>query len=372
MNGAAARIDVIDPSTGSRLSVVRTPGAAWDQLQLDLTSGGVELPVESHSGLPIAGRERRVLFGISDANGRLRWGGVADVGRSRIVPWRSVVRVHRVGRGMSADVDDTAAAVLSLVAQTEKALRIHVELSDPDTSARARISELLLARGYQAVTAPRQYVRTILINLRQTEAALMASFHATGRRHIRGFSKYPLRCELLTDQRWAGRLRALDAETMLRTNGSLDSLSWPDMLRFVTEHPTHAALLGVVRIDASDENALVGYVLGVRHGDTVEYRRAASTRIESLRAPLLYAPTWQLMRWAQEVGAGWFDFGGVGDGSHASGEATGGISDFKRYFSDVTTEVGAELTYSPAVYLDTLARAIASGAGAMTRALRRR
>lgn len=367
-----SRIDAIDPSTGACMSVVRAPGAAWDQLHAELTDSGIILPIESYSDFPIESLHHRVLIGVAAPAGRFIWGGVADVGRSRIVPWRTIVRVHRVGRVVPTDVLDAVVASFSFVGGVENALRIRVELSDPDSDARRGIAEALRSRSYRAAANPRQYHRTVLIDLTPPESEILASFHHTCRRHIRGFAKHPLRCEAVTDQRFAPRLRALDAETMRRTAGSLDSFPWPEMLRFVTDHPTQAALFGVTRTDVTGADALLGYVLGVRHGDTVEYRRAASTRRSGLHAPLLYAPTWQLMRWGKEVGARWFDFGGITSGSHSSGEATGGISDFKRYFSNETTEIGSELTHSPSVNLDALASAIAVGVVVLLRVLRRR
>jgi len=344
----------------------------WDRLHSVLVSAGIPLPIESYSEFPIDGRHQRVLFGVQTSSGQWLWGGVADVGRSRVIPWRSVIRVHRVGRAIPADLLEPVVAVYAFVSGLEKALRLHVELSDCDASTRVQSVEAFCLHGYRAVAEPRLYSSTILVDLKCDEADLLASFHSTCRRHIRGLVKFRLQCETITDQRLADRLTALDAETMGRTGGTVDALSWPDMLRFVSAYPNEAVVLGVRRADVSDESALVGYVLGVRHGDTIEYRRAGSTRLGDLRAPLLYAPTWELMRWGKNNGARWFDFGGVADGSHSSGEATGGISDFKRYFSNKTTEIGAELIYTPSPHLDRLARAIPFGIALLAGAFRRK
>ena len=366
------RVDRVDPASGVHVTLVRTAGAAWERVLADLMAAGIPMPVESHPGFPAPPEERWVLIAAA-VNGALCWGGVASVGRSRVLPWRSIVRVLRVGRGVGADGVAAVTPVLAELGRLEAALRIDVEVSHPDADVRTRLLEGLGAAGYAVVPVPRQYSRTVLIDLRQSEEALLASFHATGRRHIRGLVKHPLRCDVVTDARFASRLQALDEETMRRTDGPLDAFDWDAMLRFSAAKPQEAVVFGVLRTDtdAADVTALVGYVLGVRHGNVIEYRRAASTRLADLRAPLLYAPTWRLMCWGRSVGAEWFDFGGIGDGSWSTGAATGGISDFKRYFRDEISEVGGELTYAPSPMASALARVATRGVGLLRSVVRR-
>ena len=368
-DSSANRSDAVKASSDWRVSLATHAGATWHDLRTALTAAGIRLPVEAHEGFPVGGRAHRVLVAVSDADGRYQWGGVADVGRSRAVPWRSIVRVHRVRAETDATVLACIDVALARIAARERALRVHVDLSDGDTQRRHVLAEWLSGCGFTKSAAPRQYERTIFINLERTEQELLASFHPTCRRHIRAFSKAPLQCELLTDTQLASELHALDVETMTRTGGSLNSIDWRNMLAFVADHPDQAVLLGVKRTDTDGERALVGYVLGVRHGDTVEYRRAASTRLADLRAPLLYMPTWELMCWGMRRGARWFDFGGIGDGSYHTGVATGGISDFKRYFSSEVTEVGFEMVRAPSRLMEALARAV-SGGGALVHRLR--
>jgi hypothetical protein len=330
------------------------------------------LPVEAHEDFPLLDRHRRVLLGVSDGRGRSLWGGVVDLGPARLVPGRSIGRMLRASCAVDPRVRDTIVELLIDLAKAESALRIQLELSDPDTAARRAFTEHVCARGFRVVAEPRQYSRTILIDLRRSEGELLAGFHPTCRRNIRAFAKHPLRCEPLSGQELAVRLAALDVETMQRTGGVVEALSWPDILRFVRDHPTQAALFGVMRTDRQTDDALVGYVFGVRHGDTVEYRRAASTRLRDLRAPLLYMPTWRLFQWGQSHGARCFDFGGIGDGSHATGEATGGVSDYKRYFRDESIDIGAEVDYSPVPLVDGLMRSVAKGRSGLLTFFRRR
>jgi lipid II:glycine glycyltransferase (peptidoglycan interpeptide bridge formation enzyme) len=114
----------------------------------------------------------------------------------------------------------------------------------------------------------------------------------------------------------------------------------------------------VFKRDASGPEALRGFVLGCRHGDTVEYRVAASTRPVGSSVPLLYAPTWELIRWARSVGATTFDFGGIASGTAGPGDARSGISDFKRYFSRNEVEVGGEGVFEPSRWRAAAAAAV--------------
>jgi hypothetical protein len=159
---------------------------------------------------------------------------------------------------------------------------------------------------------------------------------------------------------------------MLRTGGSFEETDWAAVMQFIASEPGRACLLGVFRPDCEGPDALVGFVFGVRHGDTVEYDIAASARLPDLRVPLLYAPTWEVMRWGKREGAQWFDFGGITAGSKDSGDPTGGISDFKRYFSPVSIPVGEELVHTPSARLSSAEHLASSALASIKRAIKNR
>jgi lipid II:glycine glycyltransferase (peptidoglycan interpeptide bridge formation enzyme) len=81
----------------------------------------------------------------------------------------------------------------------------------------------------------------------------------------------------------------------------------------------------------------------------------------------MYAVVWDLIRWAKENGARFFDFGGITVGSHGSNDPLGGISDFKRYFSERVVEVGAEWSFEPRPLQAYAARMVSSAAAFLAR-----
>jgi hypothetical protein len=326
---------------------------------------GVPVPLQADLSFPLNTDDRRMLVGLQDTGGRWVWGGLAYVGRSRVVPWRSLIRLSRVSGSLPKDAIPALARALVELAHRNSALRLFVEIFEPDAFARERLVAGLRREGIMPRGTSRFYARTILIDLRESEEALLASFHATCRRHIKALAKHDLSCRPITDVSLAGRLDKLTYETMARTGGWYESMNWEEIIRYGTHEPEKAKLLGVFRHDREGEEALVGYVMGYRHGDIVEYAFAGSTR--ELKVPLLYAPTWELMRWGRRHGATSFDFGGVSSELSADAGATAGIGDFKRYFSTDVAEVGTELCHVPSAGLDVAARAAAFAASAVKR-----
>jgi hypothetical protein len=351
-----------------RIFVLEQQGAEWIRITGSLRARGQSLPVDASPAFPAEGSSRRVLVGLEDGAGQPVWGAVAHVTSSRVVPWRSVVRAIRLGRDLDPALATDVGKALIELAHRSLALRLHVEVFEPEAFARERLVADLRRHGFQIAASSRRYERSVLIDLRPAdpEEALLSTFHHTCRRHIRAFAKRGLICRAVADPEFAGRLRELTDETLARTGGTPDPTDWQSVIRFIREEPSRAVLLGVFRPDRSGVDALVGYVLGYRHDDTVEYSHAASARMSDLNAPLLYAPTWALMRWGRANGATWFDFGGVSTTRPHVVDPTAGINTFKRYFHAQATTVGCELVYAPTSGLDLAARA----ASASYRALR--
>ena len=75
--------------------------------------------------------------------------------------------------------------------------------------------------------------------------------------------------------------------------------------------------------------------------------------------------------WAKRGGARFFDFGGVTAGSLASDDPLGGISDFKRYFTETLVQVGAEWSYEPRPGRAQAARMVKSASTMLSRMLAR-
>ncbi|MGI8497953.1 MAG: hypothetical protein ACR2OG_10285 [Gemmatimonadaceae bacterium] len=255
------------------------------------------------------------------------------------------------------------------LAHAASALRLNVEIYEPDVDARQNLIDSLGSYGFTRLESPRSYAQTVLIDLRPPEHELLTSFHPTCRKNIKAFAKHGLQCLPVNAALHVERLNELVGEAMSRTGGDSFAVDWMGLAKLIETDQTSACLLGAFRCDVDGPEALIGIVLGLRHGDVVEYSVAASARVPEVRAPLLYEPTWSLFRWAKKQGASWFDFGGVTLGSKESGDPLGGISDFKRYFSANVVEVGAELVYTPSNRQAVMARWISRTARAARKAM---
>jgi lipid II:glycine glycyltransferase (peptidoglycan interpeptide bridge formation enzyme) len=224
------------------------------------------------------------------------------------------------------------------------------------------MEEKLGASGFRAVQDCRRYPKTIAINLLPDEKEILSSFHSTARRHIRAVSKNPVEVRPIIDQAYISRMRDLYRETMSRTGGGMRLHDWGACIEFSRKYPESSRLVGLFHKDAEAPEALLAFAWGCSHGNCAHYDAAASTRNTELRMPLAYGLVWDLIVWAKNNGATWFDFGGVTEGSFGSSDRLGGISDFKRYFSSTVLHIGGEWVYEPRWIRSQAARAISAGA----------
>jgi lipid II:glycine glycyltransferase (peptidoglycan interpeptide bridge formation enzyme) len=113
---------------------------------------------------------------------------------------------------------------------------------------------------------------------------------------------------------------------------------------------------------ADDPDRLVAFALGLRQGDHVEYRSAASTR--DVRGPVGYGLVWHLMEWGREVGASWFDFGGLPNPSATPPELAG-IVRFKESFGGEPLLFREEFVLETRPVLSSLRRRLSGVAAAV-------
>ena len=348
--------------------VFKAPGPEWTRFEDALEAKSVPLALHARASWVRSLGERVWLVGLLDAGGEPWFGFAVAATRSRALPGARILRVPRFGHGIPPGAVDTACAVLGDLARSARALRLHIELYVPEDPLRAVLAEAFGRGGFVKSAQPRLYQRTVLIDLHSTEDEILASFHRKCRKNIRALNEQPLlECGAITDPSLAGRMTALLDETMARTGGQRVVENWPAWIAFVAERPDLAHLVGVFSKATTGPDALVGYVLGIRHGDTAEYSVAASTRLAGSRTPLLYAPAWQLMQWAKRVGATTFDFGGITAGTAHSADPVGGISDFKGSFSRNVVEVGGEFVLEPSRWLSAVASTVSAAATAVRR-----
>lgn len=286
-----------------------------------------------------------------------RFGVLAS--RSRALPWLWILRVPRLGHGVPLRLIPPLVQRLRTMASTGGVLRVHVEGWATEPRVLASLAEACEASGFQEVSSPRSYRDTIWLDLSGTEEEILAGFHKTGRANIRAAEKRGFTVRHLTDTSMASHLRALHEAAFERTGGAPPRLDWDAILHASRTAPDQIRAVGLFEEGGSE--APLGFAVGVCHGEVAEYAFAGSIRSPDVNVPLLYAPTWDLMRWARRCGARWWDFGGVT--VQDVRDTRSGITDFKRYFSSEVTRVGAEWTYEPRPLLAAGVRAAATAFG---------
>jgi hypothetical protein len=339
-----------------RTVVFTAAGREREEFEARLIERGIALPLQSRAAWARALGVASWFVGVEDDAGPV-WGGGLTVGLSRALPGQWILRAQRFGRQASPPVLDAALAALREACRW-RVLRVDVDAYSPDGDT--VVGEALERQGYERQPSRRTYHQTVFVDLTPPEEAIFRSFSSSARRDIRVIDRHPLEVRPVLDRALVPRLHALLQETMARTGGDLHPEPWGQWLEFVGERPDLACLQGIFRSDIRGPDALLGFVLGYRHGDIAEYGIAASTRDPSLRAPILYAPTWELMRWAKAHGVQRFDFGGIS--MRGPGDPRAGIDKFKRYFQPEVTHVGSEYSFTPSRLRGAAAAAIHLGA----------
>jgi hypothetical protein len=327
---------VVDPHGPDRLAI-----------EDELLQQSVPVTVQDRAFWTSDGEEAGFVV-IRDSAGVPVLGFSIRVTRSRALPGFSLLRVRRLGSSAEGRVvrAGVRAAVRFAVAR-RRVLRLSIELLMPDAAAREAVGAECRILGMGAAPALRSYAKTILIDLRPRPEDLLSGLSKTGRQNVRAVDKNPVAIRLIDDVRLARRLDGLLNETLARTGGGSRTHDWPSLIDWSRRYPGAVRLAGLFDERPGTAEPLLAFALGFNHGDYTEYATAASTRQTDLRMPLAYGLAWELMLWGKSAGARWFDFGGVTGGTQGSGDVLGGISDFKRYFSTQTVEVGAEYALEP-------------------------
>jgi hypothetical protein len=350
-----------------RTTVFTTAGREREDFEARLIERGVTLPLQSRAAWARALGVASWFVGVEDEAGPV-WGAGLTAGLSRALPGQWILRARRFGQQASPPVLDAALSALREACRW-RVLRVDVDVYSPDGDD-ATAGEALEQQGYQRQPSGRTYHDTVFVDLTPPEEAIFGSFSSSARRDIRVIGRYPLEVRPVLDPALVPRLGTLMQETMARTGGALHPEPWEQWLEFIGERPDLACLQGIFRSESSGPDALLGFALGYHHGDIAEYGIAASTRDPTLRVPILYAPTWELMRWAKAHGARRFDFGGISMRGPADPRA--GIDKFKRYFQPEVMHVGSEYSYTPSRLRGSAAAAIHFGAHLARRGRRQR
>jgi hypothetical protein len=259
------------------------------------------------------------------------------------------------------------AALAELARSQSRILRVYLEVLALDSAVRETVATSALALGFRRNPAPRRYAQTLVLDLGREEGELFASFRGQARRNIREVTKRSFDVRPITDAGYADRIAALLRETMERTGGAYQVEDWPALIRFGNGHPDLSRIVGTFRQDTGGPESLVAFAWGGHHVENVEYLTSGSTRSGAGKTPLSYALVWDLIRWAKQTRARWFDFGGITEGGLASEDPRGGISDFKRAFCTNVATVGEEWLLEPRPLRAKVARAVSDAASWLSR-----
>lgn len=268
---------------------------------------------------------------------------------ARALPGHRLLRVERFCP--PGNVEITRAMVESLyqlALQDWRVLSVRVGLCCHDQTLRTSTADLLARTGFVRSEAPRSYEHTLVLDLEPDEPEILAGLDSKARRDIRVISRFPVQVMAIEDPTWAERIQALLNESMSRTGGRAVRQDWAARLDFSRTFPSLAHTVGLFRTDVTGQERLVAFASAFHHGEYAHYDAAGTTRLSTLRMPMSYALLWDLIRWAKAHRAKRFDLGGVTLGHlRDGGDALGGISDFKRYFTKKLVEVGSEWVLEP-------------------------
>jgi hypothetical protein len=303
-----------------------------------------------------------------DLEGRCRAGFAIDVAPSRALPGHQLLRVERFTPPADAALLDAMLSAISAWAESHpRVLRVSLELHSLDPARRVDAEARLAAHGFRRAKESRSYEHTLVLDLAPDEAAIYQAFHSSARKNLKAAANKPVQVQPVVDPAWAPRLDVLLGESMSRTGGVAGRHDWEARIDFGRRLPGLSRIVGLFRTDATGPESLLSFAWACHHGSYAHYDASGATRSSGLKVPMAYPLLWDLIRWAKAGGARWFDFGGVTFGHLRDGEdRLGGISDFKRFFTDELVEVGAEWVLEPRPLRAHVARA----AGALAARLR--
>lgn len=336
------------------LELIDAAGKAWEECEASLDRRGTPLPLFHRAAWARAIQRSGAkcsFIPIRDTEGTCRAGFAFESRPSRALPGHRLLSVLRLGIG-SGGLDESALeaglAALSAHARANKSvLRVTVEVFALDSESLRRTSEALGQNGFVQGRTTRTYERTLVVDLAPEEAALLAGFHYNARRRIRNVAKYPVKVTTAGSVSLARRLQELADETRLRTGGESQRVDWGSLIRMSAEFPHLSRIAILERTDRDGADAVLAFAWGCVHGRVAEYSESGSTRPDDMKVSTSYALMWDLMSWARRSGARLFDLGGITGGTTDSDDPLGGISDFKRFFSQREVEVGQQWELEP-------------------------
>jgi hypothetical protein len=343
-----------------------------DKYEDELLATGLSFPLQHRWVWAKTFGERDTwLLVVRNRGGKCLGGFAIQVDRSRALPGHHLLRVRRCGSMKTAAALDSAFAhLVQLGRQNSRMLRISVELFSAESSVRAAACASLERLGFRPASELRGYENTITLDLTPPEDVIFSQLSKSTRRNVRAIGKESLiQLRAITDAAFGNRMEEMRRATMERTGGMSAPRDWGLVIDFCNANPKLSRLVGLFRSDAAGPDSLLAYAWGWFHNDHAEYNDSASVRATDIKIPLAYGLVWDLIVWARNNGAKWFDMGGVTPGQlDDKDDPLGGISDFKRFFSKTEVQVGEEWELEPHPTRARFARVV----GSLARWLKRR
>ena len=290
------------------------------------------------------GSGRSLFVGVTDEAGRPTYGCGVDVVALRSLPGHAVYRIQRFAYALdAAGIRSVLGAVTSYARARRTVVRVVVESFAGDSTAASNAEVAVTELGFTSRVPPQRYTRTLRLELPGTADTLFDSLPRTARRNLRAAQKSGLQLRRIEDPALAPSLAQIERDAFVRTGGHVAATDWPALIAYAREHPHLVHIVGLYADADGPRPDLLGFATGRSHGDHVEYASAGTVRRPGLKISLGYPLLWDVILWAQRIGASWFDFGGITSGSTGdAGDSLGGISDFKRHFGGDELEVGGE------------------------------
>lgn len=364
---------VLEARESYRVEVLRDVGVERERCERDLLDAGAHLHLYHRCAWATSGHAAASwLVAVRDGAGRCRSAIPVAVHRSRALPGHVVLRAERLGPTLLGESGELALDALAAMARSDhRVLRVHAEVFSRDAEVRGTLGAQLERLGFRRAGIARAYDETLVLDLTPDAETVFASFSRLTQRQIRNYTKYRLALRPIVDAAFAERIDALERLAMERTGGRHQARDWTQTIAFSRQHPDLSRLVGIFRCDAEGPESLVGFVWSGWHGDHASYDAGASTRPPGPNVGVSYPLLWDVILWAKQSGATWFDLGGVTRGSRGSDDRLGGISDFKRGYGGELTRVGEDWVMEPRPRRAMVARAVSGGVAWLSN-LRRR
>jgi hypothetical protein len=313
-----------------------------------LLNGGISLPMSYRVGVARP-TDNNLLVAVRNSAGQWVGATLIQIQRVPALPGYSKWRIDHLGQNIPVAAQEiTLRFILNMVRINKRVLHLKVRVFARDRELRLKIGREMEHLGFRR-TEPNDYTRTVAVDLRPPAAVVIKSFNKSVHRRVRKFERaeIPVSVEPITEHSFAPRMNELVQQTMARTGGRFVPIDWAARINLARTQPDVCRIVGVIQHDLTGSEKLLAFAYGCHHGTLAHYADGASVRRQGLSVPLMYPLLCDLIMWARDHGAEWFDMGGITLGRFGDGQdPLGGISDFKRQFSEDVIDIADEWVWA--------------------------